>query len=96
MSGYEVAREIRRRPGGDRPVLAAVTGYGQEQDKRQAREAGFDVHLIKPADPDKLLRLLAVVARHGRVADTLHNGDGVPSADGHAARTAALPLGDPR
>jgi CheY-like chemotaxis protein len=39
--------------------LVALTGYGQEEDQRRAREAGFDVHLTKPADPERLERLLA-------------------------------------
>ncbi|HTK75997.1 MAG TPA: ATP-binding protein [Gemmataceae bacterium] len=54
LSGYEVAREIRSRPDGKGVILAAVTGYGQEDDRRHAREAGFDYHLTKPLDPDTL------------------------------------------
>ncbi|MET0553932.1 MAG: ATP-binding protein [Vicinamibacteria bacterium] len=59
MNGYEVARHLRAQPGGDRLLLVAVTGWGQEEDKRLAREAGFDHHLRKPVDPDGLGRLLA-------------------------------------
>jgi CheY-like chemotaxis protein len=40
-------------------VLAAVTGYGQPEDRRRAEEAGFDAHLVKPVDPDQLTELLA-------------------------------------
>jgi PAS domain S-box-containing protein len=48
MDGYEVAREIRKAPGGDRVRLYAVTGYGQAEDRRRSLEAGFDGHLVKP------------------------------------------------
>jgi PAS domain S-box-containing protein len=67
-SGYEVAREIRRLPNGNRPVLTAVTGYGHEEDRAAAKAAGFDLHLIKPVDPERLMRLLAEVARGERSA----------------------------
>jgi CheY-like chemotaxis protein len=40
-------------------VLVALTGWGQEEYRRKAREAGFDVHLVKPVDPDTLMKLLA-------------------------------------
>lgn len=56
-NGYELARAIRRLPGGDRPVLIAVTGWGQENDRHLAMEAGFDHHLTKPVDPRRLARL---------------------------------------
>ena len=54
VDGYEVARLIRREPAGDKPALVALTGYGQEDDRRRSREAGFDHHLVKPVDPDTL------------------------------------------
>jgi signal transduction histidine kinase len=54
MSGYEVARAIRALPEARGVVLAAVTGYGQEQDRRRAHEAGFDHHLTKPLAPSAL------------------------------------------
>lgn len=56
MSGYEVARRLR--DGNDRPILIAVTGYGQEEDRRLSSEAGFDFHLVKPIDFTELERLL--------------------------------------
>ena len=49
-TGYEVARQMRQLPGMDRAVLVAVTGYGQEEDCRQSREAGFDHHWVKPTN----------------------------------------------
>jgi PAS domain S-box-containing protein len=59
LDGYEVARQMRQDPSLRGMSLIALTGYGQEEDQRRAREAGFDVHLTKPADPKKLEHLLA-------------------------------------
>jgi signal transduction histidine kinase/DNA-binding response OmpR family regulator len=59
MDGYEVCRRMRARPATRRALLVALTGYGQEEDQRRAREAGFDHHLIKPADLEVLAGLLA-------------------------------------
>lgn len=59
FSGYEVARRLRGEPAGDALLLVAVSGYGRERDRQAAREAGFDLHLTKPADPDEVLRVLA-------------------------------------
>jgi len=59
MSGFEVARRLRELPGWDGVMLVAVTGYGQDEDRRRSREAGFDHHLIKPVEPVKLQSLLA-------------------------------------
>jgi CheY-like chemotaxis protein len=50
MSGYEVARRLREMSGMERALLLALTGYGQEDDLRLARAAGFDQHLVKPAE----------------------------------------------
>lgn len=58
MDGYDVARSIRRRPRGDSIVLVALTGHGQEEDRRRSREAGFDHHLTKPVEPAALFSLL--------------------------------------
>jgi PAS domain S-box-containing protein len=62
MDGFEVARRLRREPGLERVLLVAVSGYGQEEDCRRAREAGCDAHLVKPADLAELRRLLAARA----------------------------------
>jgi signal transduction histidine kinase/ActR/RegA family two-component response regulator len=59
MDGYEVARRLRAARGPARPLLVALTGYGQEEDRRRSQEAGFDRHLVKPADPETLEMLLA-------------------------------------
>jgi two-component system CheB/CheR fusion protein len=58
VDGYETCRRIRAAVGSS-VVVVALTGWGQEQDKRAARHAGFDAHLTKPADPAALERLLA-------------------------------------
>ena len=59
MSGYEVARRLRSNPAASEVPIIAITGWGQEGDRRQAREAGFDHHLVKPPDIDALRKLLA-------------------------------------
>lgn len=56
-NGYELAREIRAQPGGQRPVLIAITGWGQEADRQRAMASGFDHHLTKPIDPRQLAQL---------------------------------------
>ena len=58
MDGYEVARRLRAQEGTRRALLVALTGYGQEEDRRRAAEAGFDAHLVKPADLGALHALL--------------------------------------
>jgi PAS domain S-box-containing protein len=62
MDGYDLARALRRDPGTAGIHLIAISGYGQEEDQRQARAAGFDRHLTKPVDPALLLRTLAALA----------------------------------
>jgi signal transduction histidine kinase len=54
MDGYGVAEAIRDELGAERPRLVAVTGFGQDRDRARAEEAGFDAHLVKPAQPDAL------------------------------------------
>jgi len=54
MNGYDVARRIREQPWGGQMALVALTGWGQDEDRRLAREAGFDHHLVKPVDPAEL------------------------------------------
>ncbi|WP_119156677.1 hybrid sensor histidine kinase/response regulator [Caldimonas tepidiphila] len=58
MNGYEVARALRRTPQGRGAILVALTGYGSESDRVQAQEAGFDHHLVKPADVEQLLAII--------------------------------------
>ena len=58
MDGYEVARRFRAEADGRRLVLVALTGYGSSTDRDRSREAGFDLHLVKPVDPQALTSLL--------------------------------------
>ena len=59
MDGYEVARAIRADSSLRAVRLIALTGYGEQEDRRRAERAGFDSHLTKPADPQALLGLVA-------------------------------------
>jgi PAS domain S-box-containing protein len=61
LSGYEVAERLRQCPWGQGATLIAVTGWGQEDDKQQANQAGFDHHLTKPVDPKQLQPLIESV-----------------------------------
>jgi PAS domain S-box-containing protein len=63
MDGNELARQLRGQPGGNRAVLIAITGYGQEQDRQETATAGFDHHFVKPVDAEHLLALLAGLPR---------------------------------
>jgi CheY-like chemotaxis protein len=58
MDGYEACRRIRNTARGKNVRLIAITGWGQEEDRRKAASAGFDMHLVKPVDPDTLIALL--------------------------------------
>jgi CheY-like chemotaxis protein len=77
MDGFEVARRIRGRYGERSPYLVALTGYGQEEARRRSREVGFDLHLVKPVDPDELNRFLSRIDPWAKEA-----GVGAPSPDG--------------
>ncbi len=59
LNGYEACRLIRAKPWGRNTVIVAQTGWGQEEDKRQSQEAGFDFHMVKPIDPGDLEKMLA-------------------------------------
>ena len=58
MDGYEVCRRLRALPWGRSLRIVAVTGWGQEEDRRKSAEAGFDSHLVKPVSPETLVDLL--------------------------------------
>jgi PAS domain S-box-containing protein len=59
LNGYDACRRIRNEPWGTDMLLIALTGWGQEEDRRRTVEAGFDAHVVKPVDPDAILKLLA-------------------------------------
>jgi signal transduction histidine kinase/CheY-like chemotaxis protein len=71
MDGIEVARRIRENPRHHRMTLIALTGWGQKEDIRRTREAGFEHHLIKPADVGALQELLLALEDSGSSASTL-------------------------
>ncbi len=62
LDGYQVARRIREQPGFADLPLIAMTGYGQEEDRRRSAAAGFDHHLVKPVDFDSLVSLIGLSA----------------------------------
>jgi signal transduction histidine kinase/ActR/RegA family two-component response regulator len=64
LNGYEVCRRIRQKPWGKSMLLVALTGWGQEEDRLRSKEAGFDTHMVKPVDPDVLLKLVASPERN--------------------------------
>jgi PAS domain S-box-containing protein len=65
MDGYEVARRLREQQGAGRGHLIAMTGYGQDSDRKRSQEAGFDHHLVKPVDPARLQELLGTLCKPG-------------------------------
>jgi signal transduction histidine kinase len=84
IDGYEVAVQLRRLPETRGACLIALTGYGQPADRARAREAGFDHHLTKPADPDELLRLVENWLK------TRKAGAGMAVADREASNSANI------
>ena len=66
LDGHEVCRRVRQQPWGKDIVMIALTGWGQEDDRRKSEEAGFNGHLVKPVDYDQLLDLLSVLTKAQR------------------------------
>ncbi len=66
LNGYEACRRIREQSWGSSIVLIAVTGWGQDEDRRRSRDAGFDHHMVKPVDVPALINLLSQVSRETR------------------------------
>ncbi len=60
LNGYEVCRQIRRRPWGEAICIVAVTGWGQEVDRDRSHDAGFNAHMVKPMDVSILTEILSV------------------------------------
>jgi CheY-like chemotaxis protein len=59
LDGYEAAKQIRQQPWGKEMVLIALTGWGQQQDRRRTQDAGFDAHLTKPVNYEAIMTVLA-------------------------------------
>jgi len=70
MNGYEAARAIRKQPWGKLLLLVALTGWGQDEDKRRTKAAGFDHHLVKPADPGEVRRLIGIAESRITASET--------------------------
>ena len=70
MDGYEVARQLRTFPETRDAVLVALTGYGQDEDKKRSVTAGFHYHLVKPVSPESLEDVLRLTSANG---DTSHS-----------------------
>ena len=81
MDGYEVARRIRATAEYSRILLIALTGWGQEHDQRRSRAAGFDHHVVKPPDIDRLRELLTAGWRDRDSAPRNPRSEGSPAAD---------------
>jgi CheY-like chemotaxis protein len=86
LNGYDACRRIRHQAWGREMVLIAVTGWGQEHDRRRSEEAGFSRHLVKPVDPSALLALLDTLPRRTRMPVPPHApGGGRPRHHGALA-----------
>ena len=68
LNGYEVCRKIREQPWGKSMAVVALTGWGQDDDRRKSKEAGFNGHMVKPVDLTELMRLLATISANGGAA----------------------------
>ncbi|MDB6046740.1 MAG: domain S-box protein [Gammaproteobacteria bacterium] len=64
LDGFEVCRRIRKEPWGKEMIVVALTGWGQDADRRRTKEAGFDAHLVKPIHPDSAIDLLVNLLRN--------------------------------
>jgi PAS domain S-box-containing protein len=69
LNGYEVCQRLRREPWGQAMTIVALTGWGQDDDRRRSSDAGFDRHMVKPVDPPALLELLARVRANAPSAE---------------------------
>jgi DNA-binding response OmpR family regulator len=89
-TGYEVAREVRATTWGEQAFIVALTGWGSAEDRVRTREAGFDRHLVKPVQPDALLKLIAErQARRMTTEAAEQEGTAEPSRTPEAEKTAA-------
>jgi CheY-like chemotaxis protein len=91
LNGYDTARCIREQAWGKPMVLVALTGWGQDEDRRQSQEAGFNFHMVKPIDLanlEKLLRELELELELELESDTLsHETSGSPPHQWRPRRT---------
>jgi signal transduction histidine kinase/ActR/RegA family two-component response regulator len=71
LNGYQVAGELRKSPDNAASVIIAITGYGQSSDRERALQSGFDFHLVKPAEPTQVLRMIDDALQHRNESRTL-------------------------
>jgi CheY-like chemotaxis protein len=71
LNGYEAAAQIRQQPWGKKAILIALTGWGQQQDRRRTKDAGFDVHLTKPVNYQAIAKLLKDLSSDVRFTERL-------------------------
>jgi len=69
-NGYDVARTLRSSPDLAGATLVALTGYGQDEDRRRVREAGFDYHLVKPVEPSEITRIIDTLSDRAYAGNT--------------------------
>lgn len=79
LNGYEVCRRLRMQPWSDDVMIVALTGWGQDEDRRRSRDAGFDRHFVKPIGYTDLMELLAKHRDAANGLETAHSSDGDPS-----------------
>jgi CheY-like chemotaxis protein len=70
LNGYQVAEELRKSPEAAHSVIIAITGYGQSSDRERALQSGFDFHLVKPAEPTQVLRMIDDALQHRNESPT--------------------------
>jgi CheY-like chemotaxis protein len=90
LSGYDTARRMRELPATAGALLIALTGYGQSEDRRNAEDAGFDHHFVKPTDPQALVELIASWSERNAVA----RGDGFAERPALERRHGSAAKGD--
>ena len=71
LNGYQVAEELRKSPETVASVIIAITGYGQSSDRERALQSGFDFHLVKPAEPTQVLRMIDDALQHRNESRTM-------------------------
>jgi CheY-like chemotaxis protein len=82
MDGYEVCRRLRRESAVARATVVALTGWGQDEDRRRSHEAGFDHHIVKPVEPSALQRLLDDLPGDSRAPGAHASGGQAPAPGG--------------
>jgi CheY-like chemotaxis protein len=65
MNGHDTARKIRQQPWGKQVLLVALTGWGQDENRKQSQDAGFDAHIVKPIQIEALKELLSSLSPSG-------------------------------